>query len=474
MKHRGRHRRRRRGAALRAVLTGTALALTAAATLISTSQAGVAADPGALTPLTSPADTGRLRLQEHLVPERSLDRLAAAMGRPVGVDTVLRDTDRRLREADGCSADDRASLPVAPAAARAYCWDPADTAGDWRPASVTTSGDADDDGVWGTHRVILAGWTHSATAGRPGERGLARVAFVDADDPARLAYRWVLPVVPVDGGRDYRGLASGISGMVWYADKLLVTTTSGGADALYVYDLDRIQRTTVDAPAIGRVPGGWSAGGYDYVLPAVASYRFTAGRCSASGPPCPGALALDRDTAPGSLVAAEWTAPDGDRRARLWRYAFDSDPARRGCSPRTARDGWTRWRRTAPGRPGSGACCRTGRPERTGRPGMWDGCPVRRTGTAGCGDRTPRGPGRPAAAPTPRTAAGRGTRAPCPTGGRPARCGHCPTACCSHCPWPTWTAPWTDPGHPRRAPPPPPPPPPRVDRPGDGMIPWPA
>ncbi|MCZ0206149.1 hypothetical protein OZK63_12090 [Streptomyces sp. UMAF16] len=330
MKHRGRHRRRRRGAALRAVLTGTALALTAAATLISTSQAGVAADPGALTPLTSPADTGRLRLQEHLVPERSLDRLAAAMGRPVGVDTVLRDTDRRLREADGCSADDRASLPVAPAAARAYCWDPADTAGDWQPASVTTSADADDDGVWGTHRVILAGWTHSATAGRPGERGLARVAFVDADDPARLAYRWVLPVVPVDGGRDYRGLASGISGMVWYQDKLLVTTTSGGADALYVYDLDRIQRTTVDAPAIGRVPGGWSAGGYDYVLPAVASYRFTAGRCSASGPPCPGALALDRETAPGSLVAAEWTAPDGDRRARLWRYAFDSDPARRG------------------------------------------------------------------------------------------------------------------------------------------------
>ncbi|MFF5472080.1 hypothetical protein [Streptomyces achromogenes] len=330
MKHRGRHRRRRRGAALRAVLTGTALALTAAATLISTSQAGVTADPGALTPLTSPADTGRLRLQEHLVPERSLDRLAAAMGRPIGVDTVLRDTDRRLREADDCSADDRASLPVAPAAARAYCWDPADTAGGWRPASVTTSGDAADDGVWGTHRVILAGWTHSATAGRPGERGLARVAFVNADDPARLAYRWVLPVVPVDGGRDYRGLVSGVSGMVWYEDKLLVTTTSGGADALYVYDLDRIQRTTVDAPAIGRVPGGWSAGGYDYVLPAVASYRFTAGRCSASGPPCPGALALDRGTAPGSLVAAEWTAPDAGRRARLWRYAFDTGPARRG------------------------------------------------------------------------------------------------------------------------------------------------
>ncbi|MBY8839775.1 hypothetical protein [Streptomyces sp. SP2-10] len=331
MKHRGRHRRRRRGAALRAVLAGTALALTAAATLISASQAEVAEDPGTLKPMTSRADTGPLRLQEHLVPARTLDRLAAVMGRPVGVDAVLQSADRGLRAAADCSAGDRASLPVDPTAARAYCWDPADTtAGAWRPASVTTSGDADDDGVWGTHRVVLAGWTHSTTTGRAGERGLARVAFVDADHPEHLDYRWVLLVVPVDGGRDYRGLASGVSGMVWHGNKLLVTTTAGSADALYVYDLDRIQRTTVDGPAIGRVPGGWSAGGYGYVLPAVGSYRFTAGRCAPSGPPCPGALALDRGTAPDSLVAAEWSAPGDDRRARLWRYAFSTDPARTG------------------------------------------------------------------------------------------------------------------------------------------------
>ncbi|MFF1282502.1 hypothetical protein ACFVY4_17320 [Streptomyces sp. NPDC058299] len=331
MNHRGRHRRRRRGAALRGVLAGTALALTAAATLISASQAQVAENPGALKPLTSPADTGPLRLREHLVPGRTLDRLAAGMGRPVGVDAVLRGADHALREAGDCSSDDRASLPVAPAAARAYCWDPADTAsGAWRPASVTTSGDAGDDGVWGTHRVVLAGWTHRTGTGRPAERGLARVAFVDADDPAHLAYRWVLLVVPAHGGRDYRPLASGISGMVWYENKLLVTTRAGSADALYVYDLDRIQRTTVDGPAIGRVPGGWSADGYRYVLPAVGSYRFASGRCAASGPPCPGALAVDRGTAPDSLVAAEWTAPGGDRHTRLWRYAFSTDPARAG------------------------------------------------------------------------------------------------------------------------------------------------
>ncbi|MFJ5029199.1 hypothetical protein ACIQB5_14000 [Streptomyces sp. NPDC088560] len=330
MKHRGRHRRRRRGAALRAVLAGTALALTAAATLISASQADVTDSPGALKPLSSPADTGRLRLQEHLVPARTLDRLSASMGTPVGVADVLASADREMNESARCSSADRSSLPVAPAVARAYCWDPADAATAWRPASVTTSGDADDDGVWGTHRVLLAGWTHSTTAGRTAERGLARVAFVNADDPARLSYRWVLLVVPVDGGRNYRGLVSGVSGMVWYQDKLLVTARSGGADALYVYDLDRIQRTDVDGPAIGRVPGGWSADGYRYVMPAIASYRFTAGRCAADGPPCPGALALDRSTAPDSLVAAEWTAPGGDHPARLWRYAFSTDPARGG------------------------------------------------------------------------------------------------------------------------------------------------
>ncbi|MGW1591106.1 hypothetical protein [Streptomyces sp. NPDC002386] len=330
MKHRGRHRRRRRGTALRAVLTGTALALTAAATLISTSQAEVAESPGALKPLTSASDTARLRLQEHLVPARDLHRLARSMGRPVGVSAVLGSADRTLRRAARCTPDDRATLPVAPSAGRAYCWDPADTADTaWRPHSVTTSGDADDDGVWGTHRVILTGWTR--TGGGPAAgRGLARVGFVDAGDPARPVYRWVLLVVPVDGGRDYRGLSSPLSGMVWYQDKLLVTTRTGGSDALYVYDLDRIQRTTADTPAIGRVPGGWSAGGYQFVMPAVGSYRFTGGRCTASGPPCPATLSLDRGTAPDSLVAAERTAPGGDRRTRLWRYAFDSAPARAG------------------------------------------------------------------------------------------------------------------------------------------------
>ncbi|MFI8165113.1 hypothetical protein ACIPM2_10075 [Streptomyces sp. NPDC086081] len=327
MKHRGRHRRRRRGRALRATLAGTALALTAAATVISASQATVADDPGALRPVG--AATGRLPLAEQRVPGPWLDRLASRMGRPVGVGAVLEDADLPLRNAADCAGPDKHSLPVEPAATRAYCFGAADTRG-WRPGAVTTSGDADDDGHWAGNRVVLSGWSRGGAEGGSldgpaPEQGLAKVAFVDANDPARLRYTWALLAVPVDGGRDYRGLVSPLSGMVWYQDKLLVTTREGDRDALYVYDLDRIQRATVDAEAVGRVRGGWAAHGSRFVLPAVGSYTLPGGEA-----PRPAAVSLDRSTAPDSLVASEWVPADGDRPTRLWRYALSREPARSG------------------------------------------------------------------------------------------------------------------------------------------------
>ncbi|MFE2276892.1 hypothetical protein ACFXAE_06425 [Streptomyces sp. NPDC059454] len=322
MKHRGRHRRRRRSRALRAALAGTALALTAAAAMISASQATDADDPGALKPLTASAETAPLRLTEHHVPRDALDRLSDGMGRPVGVGAVLADPDGSLGDAEDCTDDDRRALPVEPAATHAYCWPGTDTDG-WRSGAVTTSGDADDDGRWGGHRVILSGWSRST--GTPSEDGLARVAFVDAGDPDDLRYTWALLTVPVDGGRDYRGLGSAVSGMVWYQDKLLVTAGPADAGALYVYDLARVQRATVDGTSVGRVPGGWSAAGARYVLPAVASYRT-----DGAGAPRPGGISLDRSTAPDSLVTHEATPADEDGPTRLWRYAFSTEPERAG------------------------------------------------------------------------------------------------------------------------------------------------
>ncbi|MGW0584014.1 hypothetical protein ACWD25_50795 [Streptomyces sp. NPDC002920] len=324
MRHRGRHRRRRRGRALRAFLTGTALALTAAATMISASQATVTDEgPGALKPLTASAEKAKLGLTEELVPQADLNRLAAAMGRPVGVSAVLATADRTLRNTTGCSTAERGALPVSPVAARAYCWDADDTEG-WQPGAVTTSGDADDDGVWGTNRVILSGW--SRTGGATADRGLARVAFVDANDLGHLSYTWVLLAVPVDGGRDYRGLVSHVSGMVWYQDKLLVTADDGDSTALYVYDMNRVQRATVTDDAVGRVAGGWSAHGNRFVLPAVGSYRLD----DAQDAPHPTTVSLDRSTAPDTLVAGEWTLDGADRGARLWRYPFSRAQGHQG------------------------------------------------------------------------------------------------------------------------------------------------
>jgi len=333
MKHRGRHRRRRRGQALRATLAGTALALTAAATLISTSQATGSGTPGGLTPLTSAATTGKLRLHENLVAPATLDTLTKDMGGSVGVGGVLRSADHAMRDRADCATAERAALPVEPTATRAYCWESGDArTRQWQPRSVTTSGDADDDGRWGEHRVILAGWTHHdhQAAAPAREEGFAKVAFVDATDPAALTYRWVLLVAPRDGGKDFTAVRSGLDGMVWYQDKLIVTAAHGAG--LLVFDLHRILRADVNSGAVGRVSDGYSADGYQYVLPAIGSYELPGGACTADSDravPCFGSLSLDRTTAPDSLVATEPSRSGGDR-ARVWRYSYSTAAYRAG------------------------------------------------------------------------------------------------------------------------------------------------
>ncbi|MFC3574627.1 hypothetical protein ACFOZ0_15365 [Streptomyces yaanensis] len=333
MKHRGRHRRRRRGRALRATLAGTALALTAAATLISTSQAAGGNNPGSLAPVTAAAETAKFRLHDDLTERGTLDTLTRAMGGNVGVHDVLASADRTMRDHSECDAAETAALPVKPTATRAYCWDQEDaTTTQWLPRSVTTSGDADDDGLWGPDRVILSGWARDGRgSGDPAaHRDLARIAFIDANDPAHLTYQWVLLVAPRAGGKDFDAVRTGLSGMVWYQDKLIVTAH----DSLLVFDLNRILAANVGSSAIGRVKGGYAAHGYQYVLPAIGSYRLTGGPCSTAddrGVPCFSALSLDRTSAPASLVASEWFGSGETRRpARVWRYPFSTVPGRGG------------------------------------------------------------------------------------------------------------------------------------------------
>ncbi|WP_326575577.1 hypothetical protein OG889_09470 [Streptomyces sp. NBC_00481] len=359
MKHRGRHRRRRRGRALRASLAGTALALTAAATLISTSQAAGGATPGALSSITSADELRGLQLRETLTDTTELRTLSHAMGGGVGVDEVLRSANHAMRGEGDCFATEKDNLPVEPVAARAYCWEPGDAVDDkWVPRSVTTSRN---------NQVIAAGWTHTGvesdtpgdTTGAGGppagvtgaadtdDEGLARVAFVDAADPTDLRYRWVLLVVPTADGQGFEGLRSRLGGMVWYEDKLIVTARGPESrgerdDSLYVFDLARFLRPDVtDSDAIGKTGDGWSAHHYRYALPAVAAYRPPAGGCDArdnDGVPCFGSLSLDRTSTPPTVVASERFRPSREEPARIWRYALDTTAERTGMLTTTGRE----------------------------------------------------------------------------------------------------------------------------------------
>jgi hypothetical protein len=319
---RGRHRRRRRGLALRALLGGTALALTGAATVISVSQA-TDDTPGGLERL--PAAAGPA-LHEEAVPWRRLDALAENLGRPVPLRTVLREAEHEMPAAAAGCADEEA-LPAEPEAVRAYCWEKGDARDEnWTPVSVTTSSDADDDGRWGEDRVIVSAWTRSPEATGPGSAG---VAFVDAGDPDRLTYSWALLALPEprseDGrGDGYRPLGAEVRGVVWYQDKLLATVgRPDGGETLHVFSLDRVHRT-VPAAAADDDPGR-----SPFVLPAVASYRLEGDACGApdEGAACLGALSLDRSTVPDTLVVAERKA---EGPSRLWRYAFSRYPDREG------------------------------------------------------------------------------------------------------------------------------------------------
>jgi hypothetical protein len=346
MTSRGRHRRRKKGRVLRATLSGTALALTAAATIISTSQAAGSDNPGPLTSITSSSEVNKLQLHENLVSGTTLDTLQSGMGGNVGVGAVLDSANHPMRNKADCDSTESAALPVEPTATRAYCWDSGDaTTQKWLPQSVTTSGDADNDGKWGTDRVILAGWTHNDhKAGEPADdKGLARVAFIDANDPKNLKYRWVLLVAPLSGGKDFGAVRSHLGGMVWYQDKLIVTAKNGADhnNALFVFDMNRILQADVNSTEVGKVGGGWSAHGYQYVMPAIGSYNLTGGACTASNDnavPCFGSISLDRTSTPDSLVANEWFSSGGTEPARLWRYDFSTASDRTGLLGSNASD----------------------------------------------------------------------------------------------------------------------------------------
>ena len=294
-----------------------ALAVACTAVLVGpTAPAGAAySDP--LIPLSA-ASYG---LVWHATPTAAVAALDAALPN-VGVSAVLASANHTM---PACAGDAEGSLPIAPAATAALCWDAGDEASTtWTPQGLTPSGDADDDGAWGADKVILSGWHYAPDGSRYDD---ARVAFVDANDLNAADYRWVYLVTPNSTGSTFTAAKAHLGGMVWYGDKVLVSAVGNTSVAIRVFSMSHILRMTDSSATIGRTGSGYAAYGYQYAMVQVGYYSYAGGTCdmgSDTAVPCFSSLSLDRSTSPDSLVTTEYFS-DAGLSGRLIRYPFGAD-----------------------------------------------------------------------------------------------------------------------------------------------------
>lgn len=319
------------------VLPGAPLSAAEAAPL----RAGAAADAAAVTGADEPgkvvrapaAASDRLTLARHMIPVSSQQALDDNFTN-VGVHTIVNTTNHQLHPTSGgdCAVSEQDARPTAPVVSTGstYCWDAGDAATQgWSPQGMTSSGDADADGKWGDDRVIVSGWGTANTT--KDEDVMGRMAFINATEGSaqRNHYRWVLPVIPTDGGTDFARFGSHMGGMVWWGDKLIVTASLGGEkehhNALYVFSTKHMYQANTNASWIGKRGSEVSARGYQYFMPAIGSYSVD-DVCKASSDanriPCFDGLSMDHSTTPYSLVANEFvtTGAAGYHSSRIWRY----------------------------------------------------------------------------------------------------------------------------------------------------------
>jgi hypothetical protein len=253
---------------------------------------------------------------------------------PYGPTTLLDDWNHSMA---GCSVTDT-YLPTAPRAIECLTW----AAGDqetlfWNPQGITTSGDADDDGVWGDRDVILSGWhvrpcgaVETSTCTPIARHNEGRVAFIDYSQPIPK-YRWAYLVEPTGGG-GFRATKTHMGGMVWYGNLLFVTGQNNGA-AFKVFDLQKMVRMSDGRDDIGKSGNARFAYGYEYVIPQVGFYGYEH-RDTPCGdgslgemaePLCFSSVSLDRSSSPDSLVTTEYLDGAADRYTRLVRYPLGAN-----------------------------------------------------------------------------------------------------------------------------------------------------
>jgi hypothetical protein len=276
-----------------------------------------------------------LRLTEHQVSATTLQTMKDTYA-DSSVHTIVNSVNHHLHpDSSSDCAQESTAEPLDPAVSGddAFCWDEGDaTTQYWSPQGMTSSGDADADGVWGTDRVLVSGWGSANQQDHFGRMALINDTDGSAD---KYGYRWVLPVIPTDGGNDFGIFGSHMGGMVWWGDKLLVTGSLDGDahhNAIYVFSTKYIYQANTDADWVGHRGDQVSAHGYQYFWPAIGSYSVPAS-CdskdrSADRQPCFDALSMDRSVSPFTLVANEWVSTGATGTAsRIWRYALNSADA---------------------------------------------------------------------------------------------------------------------------------------------------
>ena len=313
------------------LVLGTVLALVAATLPAAPALADPVNDSAYGTPLTAVTGAG---LVWH--PTTGLSTLAAQPGLThVTFATAMASSNHAMR---ACDSTERAGLPIKPAATVSWCWESSDaTTTTWIPQSVTTSGDADDDGVFGGYSAILSGWNYctASECGTSTRNNDARVALVNYNNPAAPAYRWAYLAAPTDGtttnvnaldysNNTFMAAKAHMGGMAWYGYKLYVTATGNNSTAVRVFSTSEIYQVNDGSAAIGKTTAGYAAFGYQYVLPEIGYYSYAGGTCSMAvdtGVPCFASISLDRSTTPDSLVATEYF-DDAALHGRVYRYSL--------------------------------------------------------------------------------------------------------------------------------------------------------
>jgi hypothetical protein len=242
----------------------------------------------------------------------------------VSANTVVHDADQSMT---GCSSTERGALPISPAATTALCWDSdRATSTAWVPQSITTSGDADDDGMWGADKILLSGW-HGTTDLGTGRNDEARIMFINYNNPAAAGYRMVYLAVPNSTGSTFSAADAHMGGMAWYGDKIYVTAVGNTSTAIRVFSTQHILQMSSSASSIGKNSSGYAAYGYKYAMMQVGYYSYATGTCSMSsdtGTPCFSSLSLDRSSSPASIVTTEYFS-DQSLHGRLYRFSVGTD-----------------------------------------------------------------------------------------------------------------------------------------------------